>query len=584
MTALSNITIKDSTSGFFLDDRFYGFSYAVGTTNSGVVRLYNIDVDDGGDMSIDLSTLTLQDETGSDTTPVAIEDRAALLNTYVSKKKIGSGGGGAAFIPNQYRFANAAARDAYFTTNFSELRTGLQIVLIDNGAGQGVIQSWIGANSPASYPASPGTLWSILQTITAQEIASLYESIADVNRYNNVDKGKVDSITNTGRGQIITAGEAAEIDASINSASISGQTITFTKNDGTTFDIVITQSPLTPPAGGVIPSGTPFQLQIDGDSWDASTGAFPSGGDRGFAYKISNPGTVDNQPFTTNDLILQVVDSASSSVYAGNWVRIDGDRQVHSWAGLNDAIDDTQIEAVLTRLGYQKGATGNETPSLHEFSISTISARVDLNTDLNVQQTINFNVTNHSRLNSLIVEADPVTPGTFITVGTMTVPTTDGIQSQQVTLSGLVTSTDRTINFRLKGTDTASTEYLSNTYQVSVRNLVNSEFAYYGVRSTNDFATIPENDLSTELTPVDVTNSGRSYTIDEAGANGSILGILSPDNRDPVSIVDPLGQPALSGFTSTPNVRTINSVTYNLLTLTNNSGFDGTFNYAVTTE
>ena len=577
---LSNITIKDATSGFFIDNKFIGFSYAVGSTSGDVVRLYPIDVDEGGIMEIELSTLTLQDDTGSDTTPVAVQDKAALLNTYVSKKKIGSGSGGASFVPSQYRFADAAARDTYFTTNFNELRTGLDIVLIDNGAGSSVLQTWLGANSPSSYPPSPGTLWSTLQIITAQEIATLYESISDVNRYNNVDKGKVDAITNTGRGQIITAAEAAEIDNSIISASILGQTITFTKNDGTTFDITITASPLIPPTGGVVPSGTPFQLRPDSENWDASSGSFPSGAQRGYAYKVSTAGTVDTQPFTTHDLILAVINTPSTSVYSGNWVRIDGDRRVHTWGGLNDVIDDTEIEAVLTRLGYQKGATGNETPSIHEFSVSTIPSRVDLNTDLNVQQTVNFNVTNYSRLNSLIVQADPVTPGTFITVATLTTPTADGEQSQQPTFSGLVTTTDRTITFRLLGTDTGSNEYESNTYQVAVRDLTSNEFAYYGVRPSDDFSTV---DVAT-LTSVDVTSSGSAYTINETGANGEVLGILSPDNRDPVSILDVLGQPSLSNFTATTNVRQINGVQYNLLTLTNNSGFQGTFTYAVTTE
>lgn len=576
--ALSNITIRDAESGFFLETKFVGFSYAVGTSNAGVVRLHPIDSVEGGVLDIDLATLTLQNESGGDSTPVGIEDRAALLNTYVSKKKITSGGGGGVSVRQEHIFANAAARDTYFTTNFAELTTGLQIVLTDNGAGSTVLQTWLGQSNLSSYPASPGTLWSTLQTLTAQEIATLYESISDVNRYNNVDKGKVDAITNTGRGQIITATEATQISNSINNATLSGQVITFTKNDNTTFTLTISSAPTGPTT--ILPNETRVVLQPLGSAWDASSGAFPSGSQAGFLYLISTAGTVDGEAFTTQDLLLSLVNNASTTTFAGNWARVNGDDSVHSWSGLTGVIDDTQIEAVLTRLGYQKATTGNETPSLHEFSVTTIPSRVDLNTDLNVAQTVSFSVTNFSRLNSLIVQADPVTPGTFITVATLTTPTSDGVQTQQATFSGLVTTTDRTINFRLLGTDTDSNEYTSNNYQVSVRDLNTSEFAYYGVRSTDDFATAPLN----ELTSVDVTASGTSYQISVSAANGEVLGIISPDNRDPISILDSLQQPSLDGFTPTLNVRTENSVAYNLLTLTNNSGITGTFNFTVTTE
>ena len=218
------------------------------------------------------------------------------------------------------------------------------------------------------------------------------------------------------------------------------------------------------------------------------------------------------------------------------------------------------------------GITG-PVPSLHNLSIS-IASRVDLNTNLNVAQTITFDVTNFSLLTSLTLI---VTTGANIT---LTNPASDGVQSQSATLSGIDTSSSGNVTFQLSGVYSGGT-VVSNIVTVQIENLSTSEQTYYGSRPTNDFSTVDIGILSS----VDVTSSGTTFGISQPVLNGEVLGILSPENRDPTSIIDTVtNQESLTDFTAEAAVRTINSVTYNLIFITNNSGFNGTFNYRVTTE
>lgn len=85
MSILKNAIVKDSESGFFINGDFNGITYYVGMSNAGVAPLYPIEVPQR-EFQIDLETLTLQDINGTDETPVDLQERAALLNTYTSKK------------------------------------------------------------------------------------------------------------------------------------------------------------------------------------------------------------------------------------------------------------------------------------------------------------------------------------------------------------------------------------------------------------------------------------------------------------------------------------------------------------------
>ena len=314
------------------------------------------------------------------------------------------------------------------------------------------------------------------------------------------------------------------------------------------------------------------QVDVDGDvilqstSWDPTSGTFPSGASSGFMYSISSAGTVDGVEFEVDNLLLALVDNASTTTFAGNWQKLG--RGVHSWGGLTDVIDDADIRIKLDALGYARIS-----PSVFNFDIN-VPRRVDVGTNLNTTFTVTYDVTNR---NSIQTTQVIVTGGDNITIPN---PTSDGPQSVDVVFTGINSGVPGNVTYFVRTTDNNSVQHDSNSVTIEIRTLVDNEYAYYGVRSTDDFATV----AVSSLTRVDVTNSGTLYTISESGDNTEILGILSPDNRDPSSIVDVLGQESLTDFTATPNARSINGTQYNLLTLTNNSGFTGTFNYTVTTE
>ena len=239
----------------------------------------------------------------------------------------------------------------------------------------------------------------------------------------------------------------------------------------------------------------------------------------------------------------------------------------------NLETSDVNVQLLANKVDALSFSTQSPVPSLHNFSID-IPSRVDLNTDLNVQHTLTFDVTNYSHLTALELV---VTTGTN---QTLSLPVRDGTQTNVVTLAGIDTSSAGTVTFQLSGTHSGGT-VTSNVVTINVADLQAHEFAYYGSRPTNDFDSVATNLLSSE----DVSVSQVSYVINLQVPNGSFLGILSPEDRDPTSIIETtLNTESINDFTATLSVRTINSVNYNLLTLQNNSGFTGTFNYRVTTE
>jgi hypothetical protein len=56
--------------------------------------------------------------------------------------------------------------------------------------------------------------------------------------------------------------------------------------------------------------------------WTPASGAFPSGAIAGNQYIVTAAGTVGGQGFTVGDTLVALVNSASTSVFAGNWMRI----------------------------------------------------------------------------------------------------------------------------------------------------------------------------------------------------------------------------------------------------------------------
>lgn len=91
-------------------------------------------------------------------------------------------------------------------------------------------------------------------------------------------------------------------------------------------------------------------------AWDASTGVFPGGGAAyaGWQYSVSVAGTVNGVVFTVGDRLTALVNNASTTTYAANWLKSED-----SEFGLEIAAattDDAIVDADL--LGYSDTSAG----------------------------------------------------------------------------------------------------------------------------------------------------------------------------------------------------------------------------------
>lgn len=116
--------------------------------------------------------------------------------------------------------------------------------------------------------------------------------------------------------------------------------------------------------------------------------------------------------------------------------------------------------------------TGSTQPSIHQFT-SDIPSRVDVNTNLNVQHTFNFSITNHSQ----ITDMNLVVSGGDDKV--LSLPTTDGEQSQSVTLTGIGTGVPTSLTFRVSDAYLGGT-VSSNVVTVQVADPVAHEQVHFG--------------------------------------------------------------------------------------------------------
>lgn len=74
--------------------------------------------------------------------------------------------------------------------------------------------------------------------------------------------------------------------------------------------------------------------------WDASAGTFPGGGtaQAGESWQVTTAGTVDGVAFSLNDRVIAIVDNASTTTYASNWLIADYSDTVASVAGKTGAV------------------------------------------------------------------------------------------------------------------------------------------------------------------------------------------------------------------------------------------------------
>lgn len=616
---------------------------------------YRVFVFDEPNLTTDLIPFAqIQDQNGN-----AYADAATFESLYQREtgKSSGGGSGQGAVIPRaEHIFDSVTARDTYFSANPDELETGLPIFVTVNANTE--YQIWGAAPTDTYTPATDAANWVEAGTFngTAAQLATLVFSVSDTNRLtdallaklNGIENGatadqtgaeivaliasesnvnlindanlaKLNAITDTGRGQVITAAEASQIAAAINNASISGQNITFDKNDGTSIRITIPTT-TTPGQVPTLPQGTLITLQSNTDNWDASSGSFPSSAGAqlfvsgGFLFRISTAGTLDGVEFTTNDLLLALIDNPSTSTYTGNWHKIEGDG-VHSWGGLTGTIDDRAIDTKIQSLNYIKGSTvqdegtdltGTATtlnfvgagvtatgtgavktitipgggtgtyaaPSVHNLSIN-IPSRVDLNTDLNNARNVTFSITNRQNITSLQLI---VTTGTNVT---LTNPTIDGIQTQSVTLSSINTSAATTVTFQLRITDTQGNTHDSNIVTITVADLQPQEQTHFGfVQSTQD-----ESDIVFATSDIEARDQADgTWTVSGIPVDSNLYRIYwaVPTNEGSITSVFQGGFNITNQFTSVTEV-TIEGETYSILIMNIGSAVNSNYNGTILT-
>lgn len=188
------------------------------------------------------------------------------------------------------------------------------------------------------------------------------------------------------------------------------------------------------------------------------------------------------------------------------------------------------------------------TPSIHGFSID-IPSRVDLNTNLNVQHNVTFDVSNFAQLTALELL---VTTGTN---QTLTLPLSDGIQTQAVTLAGISTASQGTVTFQLQGTHAGGT-ITSNAVIINVRNLLAQEMTYVDFQADRLPANFTEAGATSEgfATPQTLaipTFTGSMYVV-----------IAQPQNEDDITSIIIGGLDQFGTFEKVSGTSTIGGVTY----------------------
>lgn len=335
---------------------------------------------------------------------------------------------------------------------------------------------------------------------------------------------------------------------------------------GTRWDILAGETNFSGGTTPLRPDPTPTTGDViwQGE-WNAGSGSFPGGViSSGFLYTVSDPGTVDGETFFVDDLLLAIVDSPSTTTFAGNWHKIEGSEGVHTWAGLAGVIDDDNIRRVLTRLGFQLIS-----PSAHNFSID-IPSRVDVNTDLNVQHTITYDVSNRASVQSASL---------IVNVGddiVLTLPTRDGPQVQAVNITGTDTSAPQSITFLVRFIDLNGSTHDSNTYTVTVNTPADHEQTHFGfILSTEDQTDIVfANDDIEARDQADGT-----YTVSGIPADSNLYRLYwaVPTASGSISSVTQSGFNITNQFTAVNNV-TIGGETFNIFLMNAASAVNNNYN------
>ena len=242
-----------------------------------------------------------------------------------------------------------------------------------------------------------------------------------------------------------------------------------------------------------------------------------------------------------------------------------------------DCTNDVLTLTLHRNIGADLTATCNldgtdPPPTLTNLAIN-IASRVDLNTDLNNERTVTFDVTGYDQLTALEL---------IVMTGdnkTLTVPTSNGDQSQQVTLSGIDTSSQGTLVFELSGTYPGGT-VTSGTVSISIRDLMEQEMLHFGFIPQADAAdtiVFADDDIST------ATDTAGTYTVSGIPDDSSLYRIYFavPSGFDAISTITQSGFSLNSQFAQT--TETFGGETYTVWLFVSGSAVNSDYNGAILT-
>jgi len=167
---------------------------------------------------------------------------------------------------------------------------------------------------------------------TPAEIKAAYESNADTNAYTDSEKSKLAGIesgaTADQTGAEIKTAYEGEPDTNAYTDAEKTKVGHLTVTAATDLDSIRTR--VNELDAAVVLVG----------EWNASLGTFPGGGTAGAgeSWIVNTDGTVDGIEFRDGDRIIALVDSASTTIYAGNWIKADYTDRVSSVHGRTGAV------------------------------------------------------------------------------------------------------------------------------------------------------------------------------------------------------------------------------------------------------
>lgn len=532
-----------------------------------------------------------------------------------------NGGGGTGGVTEDHIFESAEARDIYFTTRTEELILGTPIVVQLGTPGSPNVryQIWAGENQPATYPDPITNQWADggptgltvpqmqvltaliavsedsipIRTATGYADSSLSETADEVQSTKNFFAPEIrtqtgsflldEAIRLSSNSQCMDVrDEIREQDAELvrtkfDAANGSQTTQQVSLEALATFDVHLVQDEQSTSFSTVFPTinAVKFERFIVIPN-EAGAGTFMVRFTDAAGKLLISMFTVD---FEAADV------GQETEFMLLSTINLDVGEFIHvTYTGIplaghqysSDPIWGNQFVMFARTMSYPRSMQNlatedfvnnliNSVFSISDFSIN-IPSIIDLNTDLGTR-TVTYSVSDYSRVTSIVLQSNGAT------FATLTIPTTNGDQSENVNFSSLDTTADETYVFRIQSNGSVN----SNTQTLTVRAPLQSEAFYYGVSDADNPETI---DVST-LTRRNIART-ESFDADFVLPTNNYAIILIPNNYALGIIERTFNQNIISDFTLTNNVRAIGGQMYDSYVHENQADTQGTLATRIT--